>query len=61
MNVRVTRPFALPCESQGVQMQTDVPMEVSEVCQFFCVNGPVLFFGMGARGKGQHPFPRPAM
>jgi hypothetical protein len=27
--VRVTRPFALPCESQGVQMQTDVPMEVS--------------------------------
>jgi hypothetical protein len=23
-----------------------------EVCQFFCVNGPVLFLGMGARGKG---------
>jgi hypothetical protein len=32
-----------------------------EVCQFFCVNGPVLFLGMGARGKGQRPFPRPAM
>jgi len=34
---------------------------LSEVCQFFCVNGPVLFLGMGARGKGQRPFPRPAM
>ena len=34
---------------------------VEEVCQFFCVNGPVLFLGMGARGKGQRPFPRPAM
>jgi hypothetical protein len=32
-----------------------------EVCQFFCVNDQVLFFGMGARGKGQHPFPRPAI
>jgi hypothetical protein len=32
-----------------------------QVCQFFCVNGPVLFLGMGARGKGQRPFPRPAM
>jgi hypothetical protein len=32
-----------------------------KVCQFFCVNGPVLFLGMGARGKGQCPFPRPAM
>jgi hypothetical protein len=24
----------------------------SEVCQLFCVNGQVLFLGMGARGKG---------
>ena len=32
-----------------------------KVCQFFCVNGPVLFLGMGARGKGQRPFPRPAV
>ncbi len=35
----------------------------AEVCQFFCVNGPGLFLGlgMGARGKGQRLFPRPAM
>ena len=31
-----------------------------EVCQLFCVNDRGLVFGMGARGKGQHPFPRPA-
>jgi hypothetical protein len=24
----------------------------AEVCQLFCVNGQVLFLGMGARGKG---------
>jgi hypothetical protein len=36
-------------------------IDMGEVCQFFCVNGPVLFLGMGARGKGQRPFPRPAM
>ena len=33
----------------------------SQVCQLFCVNDQVLFLGMGARGKGQRPFPRPAM
>lgn len=34
-----------------------------QVCQFFCVNGRGLFLvlGMGARGKGQRLFPRPAM
>jgi hypothetical protein len=32
-----------------------------KVCQLFCVNGRVLFLGMGARGKGPYPFPRPAM
>jgi hypothetical protein len=37
--------------------------ETPEVCQFFCVNGRGLFLGlgMGARGKGQRLFPRPAM
>lgn len=36
---------------------------VAEVCQFFRVNGRVLFLGlgMGARGKGQRLFPRSAM
>jgi hypothetical protein len=23
-----------------------------KVCQFFCVNGQVLFLGMGCRGRG---------
>src|SRR5690349_25015057 len=32
-----------------------------QVCQLFCVNDPGFVFGMGARGKGQHPFPRPAI
>jgi hypothetical protein len=34
-----------------------------QVCQFFCVNDRGLFLGlgMGARGKGQRLFPRPAM
>src|SRR5262249_34447064 len=34
-----------------------------KVCQFFCVNdrGLFLVWGMGARGKGQRLFPRPAM
>jgi hypothetical protein len=31
------------------------------VCQDFCVNGPVLFLGMGCRGRGQFPFPGPVM
>jgi hypothetical protein len=34
---------------------------LAKVCQLFCVNERVLVFGMGARGKGQHPFPRPAI
>ncbi len=41
-------------------------MEVSAVCKVIGVSTllckrPGFVFGMGARGKGQHPFPRPAM
>jgi hypothetical protein len=34
---------------------------ILEMCQLFCVNDPGFVLGMGARGKGQHPFPRPAI
>jgi hypothetical protein len=33
----------------------------AQVCQFFCVNGPVLFLGMGCRGRGQFPLPGPTL
>src|SRR5215469_443694 len=55
--------------NEGVVVGTDLDLEklgiarAEEVCQFFCVNGRGLFLGlgMGARGKGQRLFPRPAM
>jgi len=36
-------------------------LQVRQVCQFFCVNGQVLFLGMGCRGRGQFPFLGPAL
>ena len=30
--------------------------KLPQVCQDFCVNGQVLFLGMGRRGRGQFPF-----
>ena len=32
---------------------------ITKVCPFFCVNGQVLFLGMGCRGRGSFP-PSPA-
>jgi len=40
---------------------TTITLITREVCQFFCVNGEVLFLGMGCRGRGQFPFPGPAI
>jgi hypothetical protein len=35
----------------GPSSATRVMTRGSHVCQFFCVNGPVLFLGMGARWR----------
>jgi hypothetical protein len=46
---------------RSAQQPYEKRAQIRKVCQFFCVNGQILFFGDGVPGKGQFPFPGPAL
>jgi hypothetical protein len=48
--------FPKICWKRGESRRTS-----DQLCQDFCVNDLVLFLGMGCRGRGQFPFPGPAL